>query len=224
MPRAHPPARLAAIPITVAAARGARLVIVPSEATRDELRRLLRIPDDRIVTIPLAARRPTEGTVGGEEILERFGLQAGRYILTIGTIEPRKNHRRLLAAFELLAADNPALKLVIAGSPGWGARDFHRALARSDVADRVVVVGHRPDEEIATLLRHCAVMTYPSTYEGSRPAGGRGDGARRPCGDVAGVVASPRPPVGAAVLVDPHDVGSIARVDFADAHGAASSC
>ncbi len=87
------------------------------------MRRLLRIPDDRIVTIPLAARRPTGGAVT-REILERFHLQAGRYILTIGTIEPRKNHHRLLAAFERLAVTDPDLKLVIAGSPGWGADDF----------------------------------------------------------------------------------------------------
>jgi alpha-1,3-rhamnosyl/mannosyltransferase len=216
MPRAHPPARLAAIPVMVAAARAARFVIVPSEATRGELRRLLRVPDDRIVTIPLAARRPTGGAVTGE-ILQRFDLQAGRYILTIGTIEPRKNHRRLLAAFERLAATDPDLKLVIAGSPGWGAGDFHRALARSDVRARVVVAGHRSDEEIAALLRDCAVMAYPSTYEGFGLPVLEAMALGVPV--VTSRVSSlPEAAGGAAVLVDPHDVESIARgiADAAD--------
>jgi alpha-1,3-rhamnosyl/mannosyltransferase len=209
MPRAHPLPRLVAVPVMVAAARAARFVIVPSEATRDELWRMLRIRDDRIVTIPLAARRPTAETDSENEILEHFDLQAGRYILTIGTIEPRKNHRRLLAAFERLAATDPGLKLVIAGSPGWGARDFHRALSQSDVRDRVVVAGHRSDEEIIILLRHCAVMAYPSTYEGFGLPVVEAMALGVPV--VTSRVSSlPEAAGGAAVLVDPYDVGSIA--------------
>jgi alpha-1,3-rhamnosyl/mannosyltransferase len=216
MPRAHPPARLAAIPVMVAAARRARFVIVPSEVTRGELRRLLRVPDDRIVTIPHAARRPTGGAVAGD-ILERLHLQAGRYILSIGTIEPRKNHRRLLAAFERLAATDPDLKLVIAGAPGWGAGDFHRALARSKVRARVVVAGHRSDEEVVALLRDCAAMAYPSTYEGFGLPVVEAMALGVPV--VTSRVSSlPEAAGGAAVLVDPFDVESIAR-GIADATG-----
>jgi glycosyltransferase involved in cell wall biosynthesis len=220
MPRAHPPARLAAIPVMVAAAHGARFVIVPSEATRDELRRFLRVPDERIVTIPLAARRPTETAVTGD-ILDELDLAAGRYILTIGTIEPRKNHRRLLAAFERLAAADAGLKLVIVGAPGWGAGDFHRALATSDARDRVVVAGHRPDVEVAELLRHCAVMAYPSTYEGFGLPVVEAMALGVPV--VTSRVSSlPEAAGGAAVLVDPYDVASIARgiADAANRRGA----
>jgi alpha-1,3-rhamnosyl/mannosyltransferase len=208
MPRAHPPARLAAIPLMIASARAARLVIVPSEATRGELRRLLHVPDERIVTIPLAARRPLD-RLSGDELLGRLGLVAGRYILTVGTIEPRKNHRTLLAAFERLAASDPDLRLVVAGSPGWGAHDFRRALAVSRQRDRVILAGHVSDDEIGVLLRHCAVMAYPSIYEGFGLPVLEAMALGAPV--VTSRVSSlPEAAGGAAVLVDALDVGSVA--------------
>ena len=76
--------------------------------------------------------------------------------------------------------------------------------------DRVVIAGHRSDDEIATLLRHCAVMAYPSTYEGFGLPVVEAMALGVPV--VTSRVSSlPEAAGGAAVLVDPYDVGSIAR-------------
>jgi alpha-1,3-rhamnosyl/mannosyltransferase len=191
----------------VAAARTARIVIVPSEATRQELRRLLHVADDRIVTIPLAARRDREEH--SALVLDELGIAQGGYILAIGTIEPRKNHRRLLAAFEKLATAGLDLRLVILGRWGWRSEAFRRELQASPVRDRVILAGHRPDADLAVLLAGSAVMAYPSTYEGFGLPVVEAMAAGVPV--VTSRVSSlPEAAGGAAVLVDPFDVGSIA--------------
>lgn len=207
-PSQHPVARLGRVPFTIQAARQARLVITPSEATADDVRRLLHVPRSRLAVIPDAARalvvRP-----GDRMVLDRFGLAVGRYILALGTIEPRKNGVSLLAAFERLAPEDPTLRLVFTGGAGWRDGAFRRALAASSVRDRVVLTGHLPDGELAALLGACAVMAYPSFYEGFGLPILEAMAAGAPV-VTSRVSSMPEVAGGAAVLVDPTDVGSIA--------------
>jgi glycosyltransferase involved in cell wall biosynthesis len=207
-PSQHPVARLPRIPFTVLAARRARLVIAPSEATADDVRRLLHVPRSRVVVIPEAARflavDPSDRTV-----VDRLGLVSGSFILSIGTIEPRKNGVGLLAAFERLASEDPTLRLVFAGGSGWRDGPFRRALAASPALDRVVVTGYLPDRELAALLEACAVMAYPSFHEGYGLPVLEAMAAGAPV-VTSRVSSMPEVAGGAGVLVDPTDVGSIA--------------
>ncbi len=208
LPGSHPARRLGIVPFMLWAARRARLVIVPSVATADEVRKLLRVPHHRIAVIPLAPRVPlTEITDAG--VLDRLDLRENEYVLALGTIEPRKNHAGLLAAFEAVAAMMPDLRLVFVGGDGWREGRFRRALERSRVRDRVVLAGHQPDAALSALLASCAAMAYPSVYEGfglpilEAMAAGVPVVTSRASSmiEVAG---------GAAILVDPLDVASIA--------------
>ena len=116
---------------------------------------------------------------------------------------------RLLAAFERLGRHDPDLRLVLAGGAGWRSGAFRRALSASRMRDRVVLAGRLPDADIAVLLRSCAVMAYPSLYEGYGLPVIEAMAAGSPV--VTSTVSSlPEAAGGAAVLVDPRDVGSIA--------------
>jgi glycosyltransferase involved in cell wall biosynthesis len=87
------------------------------------------------------------------------------YVLTVGTLEPRKNHARLFRAFRALAA-RPAFagwKLVAVGGEGW----LHEGiLAEASASPGVVLAGRRSHEELAALYRHATAFAYPSLYEG----------------------------------------------------------
>jgi glycosyltransferase involved in cell wall biosynthesis len=89
-----------------------------------------------------------------------------RYVLAVGTAEPRKDLPGLVAAFDLVAAERPDLGLVLAGPEGWGSAELERALDAAHARARIVLTGWVDDATLAGLLRGAAVLAYPSLYEG----------------------------------------------------------
>ena len=89
-----------------------------------------------------------------------------RYVLAVGTIEPRKDYPLLVRAFGAVAAAHPDVALVIIGSDGWGAARLGEAIEGSPVRDRIVRPGYLDDGALAGALRGAAVLAYPSKYEG----------------------------------------------------------
>jgi len=94
-------------------------------------------------------------------------LDGVRYVLAIGTIERRKNLPRLVQAFGLLAATHPDVQLVLAGGDGDDRPAVNAAVdALGPMASRVVFTGRVDDGVRSWLLRHAAVLAYPSLDEG----------------------------------------------------------
>jgi glycosyltransferase involved in cell wall biosynthesis len=89
------------------------------------------------------------------------------YLLCVGTLEPRKNLRRLVRAFEHVAREEAAREhvLVLAGPPGWD-EGFGRFLVESDVYPRVRALGFVPLEHLPSLYHFASAVVYPSVYEG----------------------------------------------------------
>jgi glycosyltransferase involved in cell wall biosynthesis len=95
-------------------------------------------------------------------------LPAGtsRYVLALGTVEPRKDLPGLVHSFDRLAGDITDVALVIAGSPGWGDDALARAMAESKWGDRIIRLGYVDDDVLPRILAGAAVLAYPSVYEG----------------------------------------------------------
>jgi glycosyltransferase involved in cell wall biosynthesis len=88
------------------------------------------------------------------------------YVAFAGTIEPRKDVPTLVYAFAQVAITRDDLRLVVAGSDGWGASAARDAIAASGVATRILRPGYVDDEVLAALFRHAAVVAYASFEEG----------------------------------------------------------
>ena len=140
-------------------------VHTPSAFVRDEVIEHFGADPARVVAIPHGVTVPaavcsSQGGAGAR-------LAGGdRYVLAVGTVEPRKDLPTLVAAFDTVAGDDPYLRLVIAGADGWGASALADAIAASRHGDRVVRLGWVDDGDRAALLREAAVFAYPSLYEG----------------------------------------------------------
>jgi glycosyltransferase involved in cell wall biosynthesis len=89
-----------------------------------------------------------------------------RYVLAVGTAEPRKDLPGLVAAFDLLAQDRADLGLVLAGPAGWGSAALEGALDAARARARVVRTGWVDAATLSGLIRGAAVLVYPSLYEG----------------------------------------------------------
>jgi glycosyltransferase involved in cell wall biosynthesis len=95
-------------------------------------------------------------------------LPAGchRYVLAIGTIEPRKDYPLLVRSFDAVAAACSDVALVIVGGEGWGDEAFGDAVAGASANNRIVRSGYVDDAGLAAALGGAAVLAYPSRYEG----------------------------------------------------------
>lgn len=90
----------------------------------------------------------------------------GRYVLAVGTVEPRKDYPLLVSSFADVAVAHPDVALVVVGADGWGAEAFRASLEASVVRRRVVRTGYLDDAGLAAALRGAPALAYPSRYEG----------------------------------------------------------
>jgi glycosyltransferase involved in cell wall biosynthesis len=102
----------------------------------------------------------------GDATRGRARAGAERYLITLSTIEPRKNLPALVRAFDAVAAEEPDLHLVMVGPDGWGVEAFQAALDAAHHSDRVHRIGYVTTSERADLLAGATALAYPSIYEG----------------------------------------------------------
>lgn len=180
----------------------AQRVICSSQATFDDCRAHGFAPDQlRLVPLGADAEPATNAEIHAART--RHDLP-DEFVLFVGTIEPRKNLRRLVEAMRQLRADGLELPLVVAGAEGWGD-------VRSDIDDaQVRFLGLVSDADLRALFASASVMAYPSEQEGFGlpviEAMAQGTAVVTSRGTSTEEVAG-----GAAVLVDPVDVADIAR-------------
>jgi glycosyltransferase involved in cell wall biosynthesis len=151
------------------AAQRADALVAVSTRTADRLRELYT-PRGAVHVIPhgvdhLRFRPAPEEAAADAAALRRAGTKPP-YVAFIGTLEPRKDVPTLVRAFARLAPSQPELTLLLAGAPGWGARQVDEAVAHSGVPERIVRPGYVDEVDKPALLRRAAVVAYPSLEEG----------------------------------------------------------
>jgi glycosyltransferase involved in cell wall biosynthesis len=147
------------------------MIITESEHTKRDVVALLGIAPDRIRVTPLAAHeqyRPMNDQDQLQRTLERHALKGRPYILTVGTLEPRKNHTRLIEAFGLLkrGGDLPNHSLVMVGGKGWIYDSVFETVRRLGLEADVRWLGYVPFDDLPALLSGADLFVYPSLYEG----------------------------------------------------------
>jgi len=149
--------------------RQADSVIVPSTAVREDVGRYLKLEAERIIVIPYGCEerfRPATDPVRFARTRTRYRLP-DRYVLFVGTLEPRKNISTLVRAFSLLRAEQTTdLRLVIAGGQGWGYKDLFETVDALALRDHIMFLGYVEEEDLPDLYRGALLFVYPSLCEG----------------------------------------------------------
>ncbi|HVW86254.1 MAG TPA: glycosyltransferase family 1 protein [Bryobacteraceae bacterium] len=194
--------------------RKAARILTVSEFSRDSILRSYDVPPNRVRVIPNAAN-PEFRVIGRERavhaVRERFGLNAP-FVLSVGDLQPRKNHIGLIAAFAKLLQAHKQLKhhLVLTGKETWFTPKVREAVRASGFADRIHFTGFVSDDQLLHLYNACDCFVFPSFYEGfglpilEAMACGRAVA----CSNAA---AMPEVADGAGILFDPHSVDEIRR-------------
>jgi glycosyltransferase involved in cell wall biosynthesis len=147
------------------AVRRADWVLADSESTCRDLVELLDVPQERIsVLYPGVEPRfcPLADPEELARVRHKYGLPA-RFILSVGTLQPRKNYATLIEAFSQLA--DPDLSLVVVGQRGWLYDDLF-ALVRKKGMERVHFPGFVEDSDLPAIYNLAEVFALPSLYEG----------------------------------------------------------
>ena len=169
-PQTHPADRVRWLERGMPRAIGsAAAIIVDSEFTRQEVLSEFAVPPGRVRVTHLGVTpefRP-RSAADTASALSRLDLAHGRYLLTVATIEPRKNLGHVLEAYAALPADvRERYALVVAGAQGWRAAALRRQLRALAASGRLRFVGHVADDALPSLYAGAALFVYPSLYEG----------------------------------------------------------
>lgn len=148
-----------------AIARGA-LVHAVSETVAAEIREHFAVEPERVVVIPNGAPSLAPEGPGTDAAAGRALARSERYVLALGTIEPRKDLPGLVRAFDVVADGDAEVRLVVAGQDGWGIERFDEAAGAARHRDQILRLGWVDDRARAALLRGATVFAYPSVYEG----------------------------------------------------------
>lgn len=189
-------------------------ILTPSEFSRRAILRHYKLDESKVVVVPNAvssAFRPLEREVAAAAIEEKFGIR-GPFILTVGDLQPRKNHLGLLRAFEEMLAQHPHLphRLVFVGKETWYSKVLHRAVQRSSIAGRVDFTGFVEDADLRYFYGACDLFVFPSFYEGF----GLPILEAMACGRAvacSSATAMPEVANAAGILFDPYSVPEMAR-------------
>ena len=148
-----------------ASVRADRIIAI-SEHTREHFREIFpHYPANRISVAHPGSRFAGGGRTGRPKSLG--GLAPEGYWLSVGTLEPRKNHKRLVEAYaELKAREGRVIPLVMAGAEGWLMDDFGNLVEELGLSEDVVRLGYVDDASLRWLYENCYALIYPSLFEG----------------------------------------------------------
>ncbi|MEK7142593.1 MAG: glycosyltransferase family 1 protein [Patescibacteria group bacterium] len=148
--------------------RKADLIIADSLHTKKDIISLLKIPASKIRVIHLAVAKdfkPIRSRKTLKQIYKKYHTSE-KYLLHVGTIEPRKNLLFLVRAFALAVREGLAENLVITGKRGWYCEDLFRLVEELNLKSRVIFTGYVDEKDLPALYSGATAFVFPSLYEG----------------------------------------------------------
>lgn len=211
-PQTQPPARVARFEKLIdRAVRSGFMILTDAQSVASELVTHTGIQTNRVQPIHLGVSREfyPRASADCEDVLSRYGLTPGSYVLSVGTAEPRKNQVRLLDAYESLPLEvKRRYPLVLAGGKGWNDDALLQRTERAKAAGWLHTLGYVAEADLPALYSGARLFAYVSLYEGF----GLPVAEAMACGTpvmTSDCSSMPEVAAGAALLVNPLDVEAI---------------
>lgn len=167
--RFHPWSRLLAMRLIMPAlARRAGAIITVSETARKDLLQVLKVAPEKVEVVyeaPPDWFRRVEDTAVLHGLRQKYHLPE-RFILYVGTLEPRKNLARLVQALALLHQQGCKVPLLLVGPMGWHMEGFPKLIESLQLEHFVRYLGYVPTTDLPGLYSLATIFAFPSLYEG----------------------------------------------------------
>ncbi|MGM0365696.1 MAG: glycosyltransferase family 4 protein, partial [Actinomycetota bacterium] len=144
----------------------AQKIIAISKSTRNDIIEFFGVPPDKVSVIYPAADGIFKKLKNPDASVPRRYNTGNDYILSVGTVEPRKNYPLLINAFGKIKGDFPRLKLVIVGRTGWKSEPSYKAREDSPHREDILFLGRIEDSDLVHLYNQAKAFVYPSLFEG----------------------------------------------------------
>ena len=146
------------------AVKNSDVVLAVSKNTASDLTRLMKVSPDKISVTQLGVRTLSKKKT--HPLLTK--TENGKaFLLTVGTIEPRKNHHRLIRAYSQLDCNiKKSMDLIIVGGSGWGNVQLSKLINSYGLSENVQIRNYTTSDELDWLYRNATMFIYPSLYEG----------------------------------------------------------
>lgn len=144
-------------------------IVTVSEFSKQEILKYMNIAPEKVSVIypacdPKIFNTALEPSI---DIIQKKYNIPKRYLLYLGTLEPRKNIRRLIQAYSQAKKNHLDLPpLVVAGKKGWLYQDIFNEVIAQEMINNIIFTGYLPDKEIIGLLKGATAFLFPSLYEG----------------------------------------------------------
>ena len=186
-------------------------ILADSQATKDDLMQLYKTPAAKITVLLCGVdarfQRITD-PAAQQRVREKYGLGTVDYLLSVGTVQPRKNYSRVIRALAALRRQGHDLHYAIAGGSGWLEDEMHQTIAATQQENAVHLLGFVADDDLPALYSAARCLIIPSLYEGF----GLPILEAMACGTpviTSSVSSLPEAAGDAAILVDPLDTDAI---------------
>lgn len=144
-------------------------ILADSQATKDDLVELYRVSPDKI-TVLLSGVNHRFKPVTDQHLLtqtrQKYGLKNHPYLLSVGTVQPRKNYSRVIQALHRLHQQGHELHYAIAGGKGWLNDEMYTTIEQTNMQDYVHLLGFVDDEDLPALYSAADCLIITSLYEG----------------------------------------------------------
>lgn len=151
---------------TEEAVKSAKKVISVSKTTKKDILKFYSIPEEKVKVVYNGFEKKPPEDLDNADVMKKFGISKDKYLLYVGTIQPRKNISVLIRALPMIAQFAPDMKLVIAGKKGWMYDSVIAEGKQNNMADKIIFTDFVSDEELSVLYQEAFSFVQPSLYEG----------------------------------------------------------
>lgn len=155
--------------ITLATKRASKILTI-SENSKKDIIKFTKVPSYQVENTGIAISKifnPLGNKILLEKIKKKYNLPT-KFILSVCSIEPRKNLLNLLKAYKLLLDINPKIqhKLVLAGRKAWGKNLISNKIIELNLKNNVIMTGYVPEQDLVCIYSLAEIFVFPSIYEG----------------------------------------------------------